>query len=88
MSILKENTNKIIKDAREHFLALSEALDGEDGFTSREYYLECDAALELLDHDEAVPSEIFPILHEYADSLKRGGFNCHSRIVTNHLNQH
>ena len=89
MTILKEKTIKIITNARDHFHAVSETLDGEDSFTNREFYLECVAALELLNDDAAImPSEIFPILHEYADSLKRGGFNCHSRVVTNHLNQH
>ena len=89
MTILKEKTIKIMKNARDHFYVLSDTLEGEDSFTKREYYLECIAALELLDDDAVImPSEIFPILHEYADSLKRGGFNCHSRVVTNHLNQH
>ena len=89
MTILKEKTINIITNARDHFHALSEMLDSEDSFTSHERYLECVAALDLLNDDATImPSEIFPILHEYADSLKRGGFNCHSRVVTNHLNQH
>lgn len=89
MTNLKEKTITIIKNAQIHFESLEAALEGEDSFTNREYHLECVAALELLDNDDAImPSEIFPILHQYADSLRRGGFNCHSRVVMNHLNQH
>lgn len=89
MTILRDKTIKIIENARDHFHALSEILDSEDSFTNNENYLECVAALELFDRDATImPSEIFPTLHKYADSLRHGGFNCHSRIVMDHLNQY